>query len=96
MAEPISTSAAAMMAAATAAQGAGSFFGGQAQAKAQKKSAKLAAKEQRRKTFADLFNEAMNRKHDIAKDTRHSQNELSVARARALQEAASNIRQSLR
>lgn len=96
MPEPISTSAAAIMAAAEAAKGAGSFFGNRAQTRAQKKIAKIAAKEQKRKTFADLFNEAMNRKHDMAKDTRHSQNELSVARARALQDAAANIRQSLR
>lgn len=96
MPEPISTSAAALMAAGNAAQGAGSYFGSQAQARAQLKSAKISAKEQKRKTFLDLFNEAMNRKHDFSKDTRHSQNELSVARARALQEAAANIRQSLR
>lgn len=93
MPEPISASA---MMASAAIQGAGSFLGGSAQARAKKKAAKMSAKEQKRKTFADLFDAAMNRKHDISKDTRHAQNELSVARARALQEAAANIRQSLR
>lgn len=95
MPEPISTSAAAMMAAAAAAQGAGSFFGNRSQAAAQKKAAKLSAKEQKRKTFADLLNDALNRRHDIGKDTRHSQNELTAARARALQESAANIRAAL-
>jgi flagellar hook-basal body complex protein FliE len=95
MPEPISMSAAALMAAGNAAQGAGSFFGAKAQAAAQKKAAKLSAREQKRKTFADMINEALNRTHDISKDTRRSQNELSVARARALQDAAAGIRQAL-
>jgi DNA-directed RNA polymerase delta subunit len=96
MPEPMSASAAAaVMAAAAAAQGAGSFFGSSQQANAQKKAAKLAAKEQKRKTFADLLNDALNRRHDISKDTRHSQNELAAARARSMQEAAANIRQAL-
>lgn len=89
MPEPISATA--MMAAAQALQGAGSYFGARSEAKAKKKG----FKEQKRKTFADLLNDAMNRKHDISKDTRHSQNELSAARAKALQDAAAGIRQSL-
>lgn len=95
MPEPISMSAASIMALGSALQGAGSYFGSREQAKSQRKAAKMGAKEQKRKTFADLLNEALNRKHDISKDTRRSQNELSAARAKALQDAAAGIRQAL-
>lgn len=88
-------SAAALMALGSAMQGAGSYFGAKEQSKAQKKVGKMQAKESKRKTFADLLNEAMNRSHDTEKDTRRSQSELSAARARALQDAAAGIRQSL-
>lgn len=89
MAEPISATA--LTAAAMAAQGAGSFFGANAQANAEKKK----AREMKRKTFADLLNDAMNRSHATAQDIRHSQTELSGARAKALQDLAAGIRQSL-
>jgi flagellar hook-basal body complex protein FliE len=91
MVEPISATAATMMALAAAAQGGGSFMGAQAQAKAEKKK----AREQKRKTFADLLSDALNREHDTAKDTRHTQAEMSGARAKAMQEMAAGIRQSL-
>lgn len=93
--EPVSMSVAALAALGSALQGAGTYFGARETAKAQKKAAKLQAKETKRKTFADLLNEAMNRSSQTAKDTRGSQNELSVARARALQDAAAGVRQSL-
>jgi len=93
--EPISLSAAGIMALGSALQGAGSYFGQKEQSKAQLKAAKLGAKENKRKTLAELLNEAMNRSHDTGKNTRQSQNELSAARARALQDTAAGIRQSL-
>lgn len=89
MVEPISATA--MMAAAMAAQGGASYMGSRASAAAEKKK----AKEQKRKTFADLLNEAFNREHDTAKDLRHTQSEMSGARAKAMQEMAAGIRQSL-
>lgn len=91
MVEPISTSAAAMMAAAQAAQAAGSFMGSRSQAAAERKK----AREQKRKTFADLLNDAFNREHDTAKDLRHTQSEMTGARAKAMQDLAAGIRQSL-
>jgi hypothetical protein len=84
-------SAAAMMAAAQAAQGGASFMGARAQAAAEKKK----AKEQKRKTFADLLSDALNREHDTAKDLRHTQSEMTGARAKAMQDLAAGIRQSL-
>jgi flagellar hook-basal body complex protein FliE len=92
MVEPISTSAAAIMALAQAAQGGAQYAGSRAQAAAERKK----AKEQKRKTFADLLNDALNREHDTSKDTRHTQAEMSGARAKAMQEMAAGIRQSLR
>lgn len=93
--EPISMGAAGLMALGSALQGAGSYFSGREQAEATKKAAKLQAKESKRKTFADLLNEALTRSYDMSKDTRHSQNELAAARAKALQDTAAGIRQSL-
>ena len=91
MVEPISTSAAALMALAAATQGSASYMGSAKQAAAEKKK----AKEQKRKTFADLLNDALNREHDTAKDLRHTQSEMTGARAKAMQDLASGIRQSL-
>ena len=91
MVEPISTSAAAMMALAQAAQAGGSYMGSRSQAAAERKK----AKEQKRKTFADMLSESLNREHDTAKDLRRSQSDMSVARAKAMQDLAAGIRQSL-
>lgn len=71
--------------------GVGSYFGNRELAKAEKKK----AKETKRKTFAELLNESMNRSHDTVKQNRSSQTELTAARAKALQDAAAGIRQSL-
>ena len=92
MVEPLSAT---ITAAGSALQGAGSYFGAKAQADATKKAAKLSSKEQKRKTLADLLNQAFSRSQDTSKDLRRSQNDLSGARAKALQEMAAGIRQSL-
>jgi len=96
MAEPISVGTATIAAAALAALGqglggVGSYLSEKQKAKIEKKK----VKEMKRKTFADLLNDAMNRSHDTSKDVRHSQSELAGARARAMQETAAGIRQSL-
>lgn len=93
--EPISMGAAGLMALGSALSGAGSYFGAKEGAKASKESAKMSAKEQKRKTFADLLNEAMSRAYDASKTGRQTQAEFSGARAKALQEMAAGIRQSL-
>ena len=86
--EPISASIAAL---GSALGGLGSYMGQREMAKVEKKK----VKEQKRKTFADLLNDALNRSHDTSKDVRHSQAELSGSRAKALQDMAAGIRQSL-
>lgn len=92
MVEPISAGTlAAITAISGAMQGAGSYMGAREQAKAMRKQ----SKETKRKTFADLLNDAMNRSSDSVKDTRHTQNEFSGARAKAMQDLAAGIRQSL-
>ena len=94
MAEPISGSMmalAALSALSAGAQGVAGYMSEKKKAKNEKKK----IREVKRKTFADLLNEALNRSHDTAKDTRRSQADLSGARAKALQEAAAGIRQSL-
>lgn len=56
---------------------------------------KKKVKEMKRKTFADLLNSQLDRSHANEQGNRKSQNELTAARARALQDAAAGIRQSL-
>lgn len=88
MVEPVTMSAAALMALGHALSGASSGYGAV-------KSAKIQAKETKRKTFAELLNEAMSRSHETTRDTRKNQADLSGARSRALQDMAAGIRQSL-
>lgn len=73
----------------------GNIIAAQKNAKANIKSAKIGAKESKRKTLADILNEALGREYDASKTGRQVQGELSGARARALQEIAAGIRQSL-
>lgn len=89
--EPISLGAAGIAALGSTLSGVGSYLGQRELAKVEKKK----IKEQKRKTFADLLNEALSRSYDASKDVRRSQADLSGARAKALQEAAAGIRQSL-
>lgn len=89
--EPISTTGIALGALGSALGGLGNFLGAKAQAKVEKKK----VKEMKRKTFADLLNEAHTRSYDASKDLRRSQGDIAGARARALQDMAAGIRQSL-
>ena len=90
--EPITAGLAALSG---ALQGAGSYFGAKEQAKATKSASKMSAKEQKRKTFADLLNEALARAYDSSKTGRQTQAEFAGARAKSLQDLAAGIRQSL-
>ena len=75
--------------------GAGKAISSYFDKKGKRKIEKKKIKEEKRRTLAQLLNESQNRSHDTSKNVRQSQNELASARARALQEAASHIRQSL-
>ncbi len=73
----------------------GNIIAAQKNAKANIKSAKIGAKESKRKTVADLLNEMLAREYDASKTGRQTQFEYSGARAKALQDIAAGIRQSL-
>ncbi len=90
MVDPV-TATAAIAAIGETLKGAGSYLGQRQLAKAEKKK----AKESKRKTFADLLNESLARSYDASKDVRRSQSDLTGARAKALQDMAAGIRQSL-
>lgn len=79
-----------------AAQGAGSASSGKAQAKATKYSARKAAKEQKRKTLADLLNEALRREFEASQMGSKRQQEYRGEQARVLQNLASQYVQALR
>lgn len=96
MVEPISTTAAALMAAGSAAQGAGSMFGGMQGAKATRYSAKKQAKEQKRKTLADLLNEALRREYESGEMAMKRQQDYRGDRAKVMQNLASQYVQALR
>lgn len=83
--------AAAIAALGSALSATGSYLSEKKKAKIEKKK----VKEMKRKTFADLLNSQMDRSHASEQGTRKSQNELTAARARALQDTAAGIRQSL-
>jgi|GEM_PF-6737241 hypothetical protein len=72
-------------------EGLGKYLGEREKTKVEKKK----VKEIKRKTFADLLNESLNRSHDLGKDVRRSQGEFAGARAKAMQDTAAGIRQSL-
>ncbi len=76
---------------ASAIKGGVDYLGNKSSARIEKKK----VKESKRKTFADLLNEAMNRRHDTTKSLRGSQNEFAGARAKSMQDLAAGIRQSL-
>lgn len=104
MVEPISTAIAtsptwvpgALKAGAAALGGVASMAGGMKQAKAAKYSAKKQAKESKRKTLADLLNEALRREYESSQMSSNRQKEYVGDRAKVLQNLASQYVQALR
>lgn len=76
---------------ATAAKGAGDFFG----SKSQEKAAKRKAKEAKRETHGSLLDEAMNRSAEMEAHRLASRNKLGKSRARASQDTADLVRGAL-
>ena len=83
---------AAAMAATAAGKAGEAIAGGQAS----KYAAKKKAKEDKRKTLAELLNAALNREQEAGEGQRKRGAELAGARANALQNAASQYVQALR
>ncbi len=77
--------------ASSALQGAGSMFGGGAQAKAAKKE----AKEMKRQTLADILNKALGRELDLYKFTKEQESGMTKSKMAALQEAANGFTRAL-
>lgn len=88
--------AAGVMAAGSALQGAGSAIGGMQQAKSDKYASKKQAKESKRKTLADLLNEALRREYEAGQMTSNRQKEYRGDRAKVMQNLASQYVQALR
>ena len=88
--------AAGIAAAAEAFKGAASAIAAKEQAKATKYSSKKNAKETKRKTLADLFNEALKREHESGQSGLQRQQEYRGDRAKSLQNLASQYVQALR
>lgn len=76
---------------AAAAQGAGSAMGASASGKA----AKREAKENKRKTLADMYNKALQRELELYKHSSEQGGLNSARRASILQDTASGFRQAL-
>lgn len=73
----------------------GNYMSARERAKADKKIAKIGAKEQKRKTKADLLNEALSRAYDSSKEQRSGQRETTGNRMKALMDVAANVRAAL-
>ena len=97
---PLPAAAVALPAAATtfsgAAQGIGQAISSEKQAKSTKYSAKKAATEQKRKTLADLLNEALRREFEAGQNSLKRQQEYRGDEAKILQNLASQYVQALR
>lgn len=79
-----------------AAQGLGSAIAGRQAAKATRYSAKKAAREQKRRTLADLLNEALKREFEAGEAGLKRQQEYRGEQAKVLQNLASQYVQALR
>ena len=88
--------AAAATAGAQAMQGVAQGIGAGMQAKASKYGSKKQAKENKRKTLADLLNEALKREYEAGQSTRKSQMENRTQQAQVLQNLANQYIQALR
>lgn len=76
---------------ATAAKGAGDYFG----SKTQEKQAKRRAKESKRETHASLMDEALNRGAELEAHKLASRNKLGKGKVRSSQETADLVRGAL-
>ena len=73
----------------------GNYLAARENAAAQKKVAKIGAKEQKRKTKADLLSQALSQAYDSSKDQRSAGREISGNRMKALMDVAANVRAAL-
>lgn len=73
----------------------GNYLSAREAAAAQKKVAKIGAKEQKRKTKADLLTQALSQAYDASKDQRSGLRETSGNRMKALMDVAANVRAAL-
>jgi hypothetical protein len=76
-------------------QALGSYLESRERNAANKKIAKIGAKEQKRKTKADLLAEALSRAYDSSKEQRSGQREHTGNRMKALMDVAANVRSAL-
>ncbi len=76
-------------------QALGSYLESRERNTANKKIAKIGAKEQKRKTKADLLAEALAKAYDASKEQRSGQREHTSNRMKALMDTAANVRASL-
>ena len=95
MAEASSGSSAGWESAGKGVQAIGSYLEGRERNAANKKIAKIGAKEQKRKTKADLLAEALSRAYDSYKEQRSGQREHTGNRMKALMDTAANVRSAL-
>lgn len=79
-----------------AAQGLGAAAAGKQAAKATRYSAKKAAREQKRRTLADLLNEALKREFEASQQASNRQQKYRTDEAQVLQNLASQYVQALR
>lgn len=96
MGEPMGAAAAGMSAAGQAVSGIAQGIGATQQAKASKYGSKKAAREQKRKTLADLLNEALKREFEAGQNLSKRQQEYRGEEARVLQNLANQYVQALR
>jgi flagellar motor switch/type III secretory pathway protein FliN len=73
----------------------GNYMAAREAAAAQKKVAKIGAKEQKRKTKADLLSQALSQAYESSKEQRSGQRETSGNRMKALMDVAANVRAAL-
>ena len=76
-------------------QALGSYLENRERNAANKKIAKIGAKEQKRKTKADLLAQALSQAYDSSKDQRSGLRETSGNRMKALMDVAANVRAAL-